>query len=736
MPPPAEPIRGRVVSYKVLAAFVLGGIGISYLLVPSQGELRRRMQRDQLEKQIMPFLSSGEFSDTRALDEAFAAMSHERIMMLAQLARLTPREQLQRIFDRRWKLQYDPVTHAFVMAAIRFVDVLPPDEALKLIEPMSAQMPDAARHEVFQLLARNAMGLNQQKLAYELQLKASRCASATFTTMQDLVRASRWTSHQAVAAEEFRRWLKRNAANLSPAEREELDQTHFSLALEANLPGEAFDLCLAELKALPTMNAASPELMERAYKTSVMAERSKEMLPWIEVHIAAMPEAALSWQDLVAEAKKNGPAETAYAKWIRRAAEIADWHLLPEKAYAHNKRLIAMGHIAALDRFLPLSNYLGLGDETAELLQQVEPPPGRESIQIFTARLIASNGKPAQARGMFEEWVKMNPADKAAAYELACLLEGIADTATATRAFENFLRIFSRDPAAVKKLAALRVRAGQHEAALSELDSLANAEFDPDTLENYMMLAESLDRASSLERSLRMMLAAPKEAKPELFLRLAEVSQQLNGDEGRLAVLREGITHLPQSPSLRVELAAALIEEERFEEAAAEALHPVVRGRLDAITLALAASIHVNRAAEALKAAGDDFEKRYELTTGVRLDLAVACLQAGQAERGERLFAAALAAKASAARLAEARLLAGHFSLAERLARQNLAEVSEPESADWILLGDTLSRQERQAEANDCYSKALAITGGLLIRKARPAPVASTRAPAETSNQP
>ena len=327
---------------------------------------------------------------------------------------------------------------------------------------------------------------------------------------------------------------------------------------------------------------------------------------------------------------------------------------------------------------------------------------------------------------MFEDWVKEHPNDRNAAYELACLQEATASPHTAITAFERVVRSFPGDPAATKRLVSLRIRSGQPESALRELDHLKESDFDPDTLENYTMLAESLDQPDSLLRALGIMSRIPQETTPELYLRMSEVARQHSDDERPLAILREGISKLPASPSLRVELATLLLDQERFEEALVEMLHPAVKGRMDAQSLALAASIHTNRTAEVLAAVGKDFETKNDLSLTTQLDLAVACILSGETQRGERLFASVPVERMSLARLADARLLAGHFQEAERLARLNIAQSTKPQPSDWILLGDTQSKQGRIDEANDAYAKALAVVSQNISRGDSSAPVART----------
>jgi len=725
MLPQTEDKPPQALSPRKILLLILSGIAFAFLLIPSQKELREGILRERLCASITPVLAVDRFRDGRTSIEALKSLTTERLQALSTLATLDPRQQLKSILGGPGKLKYDEFSHCFVIAGIRYVEPISASEAVDLVLPRSLEMPDSMRLEAYEIMAQNAISSNLPAMASELLRQSCRSTESTWTTVEEMVRASRWAGRQAEAMETFRHWMLREGNELSPEEKKAAREMQFSLALEANLPGEALEACIQEFNRLPSITPASADLMERTHRAAVLSERSKEILPWVESFLSTFAEASWTCPQLIAEAKQPKTQTTEYKKWLKRAAEIADWNLLPEKAYAHIQRLLSAGDLSLLDRFLPLSNYLGRGEDTALVLQSLDGLISKQQLHIQTARLIASNGKPEEALAMFEEWVDENPEDLAAAYELACLKEATADTATAIAAFERFLRNFPTHAPGIKMLAALRIRNGQTEGALRELDSLSPADFDSDTLENYTMLAESLDRPTSLQRALQIISTRPREATPELYLRMSEVARQENDDEKPLSILREGIKKMPQSPSLRIELATLLLDQESFDSALAELLHPVTQNRLDAQILALSAAVHTLRCEDVLDIVGADFEKRQPLPESTRLDLAVACILAGDLTRGEKLFASVPMEQINYSRIGTARLLAGHFEEAERLAKLNISQNTKPSASDWILLGDAISRQGRDPEANDAYSKALAVVSQNLNQRNKGTPVAS-----------
>ncbi len=724
-----HPKRTRVLSFPVLALVVLGGIGVSLFLVPTQDKLRVLRERDVLCDQIAPILEQCWSDPKRKPRDILAMLPSERLDFLATLARLQCREQLIHIFDPSKPLAYDTFVHHFALAAVEFINVVHPSEAWSIIKPVSAQIPDESRLALLRLISKNAMATGDSALAATIALHYADSVSATWKDITSMILAARWSGQTKEAIAKLRAWQQHHAETLTDAEKTELLQVGYNLALEANLPGDALDICIAEIKSRPAITADSAQLIAQAHQAAILADRSREVLPWIESYLATTPEARLTWQDLNTKAHANNESLASYKEWLQRAAQIADWHTMTDKSFAHISRLVAMGDISYIDRFIPLAHSAGRGQEMAEILNSLGPLAGKESIAILIARLMASNGINEKALGMYEGWIKANPQDRAARFEHACLIEGTQETHAAIAAFESFLRSFPMDVPVTKKLAALRIRAGQYEMALSDLSTLKDSDLDHATLESLTMLAESLDRDDLLLRALKVAAADPKQATPETYIRMAEIARRGHDDEAPLRILREGVARMSTRPALRIELVTTLIEQERFDEALTEALHPALSGRFDAQCLALSAAIHTERTAEALKIAGRDFEKQNSLSLSARLDLAVACLRDGQKARGESLLTAVPEKRDTYARLGEARMLAGQLQEAERLARLNLLHNAAPKAPDYILLGDVHSRQGHDIEANDAYAKALAIATNRLANEAaaNQPPVASSQ---------
>lgn len=322
------------------------------------------------------------------------------------------------------------------------------------------------------------------------------------------------------------------------------------------------------------------------------------------------------------------------------------------------------------------------------------------------ARLTASNGDAPKAFKLYTEWIARHPDDHDARWEHACLHESITLSGEAVKTFDNLVRDFPDDSRAIKRSSALLQGHAKYRESLARLDALGDDAFDADSLDDYLLLAESLDEPVSLKRGLRLKLAQSTAPQGQDWLRLAEVVRSTESLDACVNVLNEAIQAVPEAAQLRSQLAAILLQDERYDDAVTAALHPAAWADADARLTALSACIHTTRAAEVLHALGDEFPVK-DQACNTLLDLAVACRQAGQSERSAQLFAMVPETPERCYHLAQAYLLAGDLTQAARLANLNLKNRTPPESADWVLLGDICHKQGLRAQAQEAYARAV-----------------------------
>lgn len=704
----SEASSNHVVSVPVLVAVAITGIGLAFWMMPSEDELLTNLERDRLGKEVIPLLRGNWMDHARSANAALATISRGRMAEVSRLAHLTPHERLRSLCDPRKLAEFDSFSEALAVSSFRYVDVMKPREADAILSPVIARLPPKHTKGLLTTLADNALACNDAALAAKAMLHLCDHRDATWDQVQRMMTVCGWAGKPGDAATTCEQWIKRHESDLTPKQLDIARHAMEQLAIVANMPGKAFDLAVSELHELPAITDANTELLERCRQAAVFAGRSKEMLPWIDLYLQSSPLAKLSWQDLIKLPKPLADNHIAYVKWLRHAAQIADWNSLARESYHYHQRLVSLGDTDRMDRVLELTAHLGYGLVTAELLKALGPIEGREQLKLDLARLIAANGDADDARRLFEEWAKEHPEDRDARYELANLVRGIADTTSALRAFEAFVHDFPDDGTAIKRLAELRLRAGQPGAALDAFDSLRDEDLDAITLEDYISLAETVERTPSLLRALKLMAETDGADQAEIYERMYELCRSINNEDEALKLLRDGIARSPDRPSLRLKLANHLLEREQASDAITETLNPVLVKRTDALSIALAAlRLDPSRTHEVLQAFGGDIEKQSVLSSSDRIHLAVACARDNQIERSRALFASVPQTREHLATLAEGYLDLQQFDEAERLAERNVRENTPTQARDWLLLGDARSKAGHADEAREAYARAL-----------------------------
>lgn len=700
----ADPRHDRVIPVGALLSTLLVSLGIAYWFVPSKEELVQRLMLDQQYARYAAVLNDlgdevnpSEISDLNA----------DQIAMLTTLFHLTPREQLHTIFAPKSPPEYTRHIHALLLGAIRYVDVIRPDDAWPIIEPHLHRLHASQARDVCKVLGNNALAMANPGLASKIWQSGCDHPGSTAEMAMEMASAYQWSARPLQGASSLHAWLKVHEKNLKKEDIVSLSQRMGRLAMEGGNPSLALDSWFTERKILSDSEPLTRETMERGWDWAVQCDRRYELKPWIRRYLDGLPESRLELKEL-AEASKTNPASLSeYRRWLTEVALLADWNAVFDDSFDHHIRLAAMGRLESLDRCLALTDFLGRSDEAAELLEVVGEIKERPQLPLLLANLLASLGEDERARPLFERWLKLHPDDRDSAYGYACLLEDLGEEDNALKAFDDVLKHHPGDVPALKKLAENYIRAGRHSEALKLYVSLAEADHDHYTLENYALLAESEEDYDHLLAAQAMI--ARKEKTAASYLDIATTARVLKDKAGAISLIRQGVANLPESPALRLALAEIYQELEDPLSAVEVLQHPCVKSHYPGVCALLALSEHIPDKVELLKFLGPDLEKRFDLAVASRLDLAVVCHRAGELERSEQLFASVPQRLETLHLAAEARFETGNFEEAARLMRRYLDQQRRATPDDWVFLGDIYDLLGREEDARTAYNYSLTL---------------------------
>ena len=703
----------RVVGISTLAAIIGMSLLGSYLLVPDQNQLVERLMRDQQYEKMQGVLRSG-LGNVEGLDaREFENMDAAQLATLSQLLRLTPREQLQTVFSPARNLNYDRVMHAVTLSAIRYVDVIPPEQAWRLVAPMSGRIPAPWFSELASLLSRNALAISRPDVAATILAHCTQFTEATPATVAEMVQAFRWSGKPAQAAVHMQSWLKRNPKVLEAPMNSEVTSLlslGATVALEGGDPSAALDFQLAALSALPEDAAPDESQIESVLSLSGQCSRTTDVVPWLGRFVESLPEAKADWKKLSTLREENPKEVDTYIRWNRVLAQYSDWSSQFDAAFDAHFRLAALGETASLDRCLALCDFLGRGEEMASLLQYSDAAITRPALQARLAALLAAQGRDVEALPLYQHWIAANPDDVEAAHDLGVLLQDMGREDDALKAFENVLKTHPAHIPTVKKLAESCIRAGQHDRALELYKGMADADHDYHTLENFALLAESLDQHQALFRAQVLHARQPDLKTVEPYLNLAETAAYLPSSRPAIQVLEEGLERFPESPALRVALATVWHRDlGDIDKCYATLRHDVVKKSFDGITMLLDLATAVPDQKDLLAFLGPDIENKMELPPRSLLSLAVLSYFCGDTKRCESLFQRIPESPRTLPLIAEARFQMNNVEESIRLMTAYLNGNTRSTSEDWIFLGELYEITGQTDAAAQAYQNSLAL---------------------------
>jgi tetratricopeptide (TPR) repeat protein len=702
-----------VVPVRALLLTLLASVGVSWWLVPSKQEMLERVMMDRQHKEVGDLLRAQLASATGFADLDLSDLTASQLNLLAALLRMTPREQLQTIFQSKRQLQYDRYLHAVALAAVRYVDVIHPQQAWDIVGKQSERLTGEQTLDFATLLAHNALALSDPKLAATILEQAAKHPVSGPGVALELAQACRWSGRPLIGAQRLQGWLNTHEAKASYEEYKQLAELASTLALEGGQPQLALEILLAELQHYPD-HLVSEEQMEHVINYATQAGQPTRARPAILRFVNQLPAAQLSWQDLRKQALSKPGELQSYRKYVQLLAQYSDWSSAFSDAYDHHYRLAACGSLESLDRCLALSSYLGRDEDMAGLLQGIGSVPERPELPIRLASMLAALGDDVGAKPLYESWLKTHPEDEKAHYEHACLIEGMALEEQAVAAFAEHVQRFPKDVRGVKKLAECYIRDHELQKALDLYAQLPAEAHDYMTRENYALLGESLDEPDHLLRAQILTVQAETKPRPELYLEMAETAMYLKDYAPALAAVEEGLELMPDSAGIRSALAQLYlrsdsgVDGDRSVERAAQVLrHPCVMQSPEAVSDLLAISYRITEKNEVLEFLGKDVESKLKLGLEDKLNLAVLCHLCEQEERGKALAASVPNVKANLPALAEMNFLIGHYQGAVDMMTNYLEDNPQAVSDDWVFLGDIYDEMGFPAEAQVAYEYSL-----------------------------
>lgn len=702
--------------------------------IPSEGELLDRFRADKDGQRIQ------ELGDAKAAEKGATTLT----------APQTDAEKFQHWLTAEDATLRSDVTILAAQTALCSATETPGLLGTHLAQAAGSLSPEL-HTQLANALATRAVGLNRNDEA-----------GAVLSTL--LRRAPSWELAQRCSAAWMRAGLPVRAleemefaATTLPESSQPADlaDQRLTLAIHAGRDELAFDLLADRYTAAGHDRAAQAELLGRMMefagdRPAEAAEILSSFLNGVSFHTAPLAEAAR----MVREGKgPSGPERAAYIKFTAMLAQGREWSDQSLLAFDPWARLALLGDPRGWDRVDALCEDL-LREEDLTLILRERLRRGEcPQLHGLMGSLCASQGLHAEALEHFaaakkllreaeklplhlrlskmtglsadwlrgvDQWLGLNP---------TAALAGIAAEETALfgemeawdrqlAAAEEWMRLAPDSTEALRARSFARVRLGKYEDGATDMLELSRRlKDDPALQETCAALCSSLGRFADAVEALQRCLACPGYTPlPDEYLELASAQRMLGREADGEATLRTGLKSYAVSPKIRLTLAEMLAArgepQECMQLLAHESLRDSASGAAMLIDVAMASPSH----GAALAYFGEKSPRCLQPLPLARLRLAFLYERSGQMQAAEAILAELKSNPAYATstvwqEIARVSLELGDSVRAEEFARLHLAHSGSRDSRTWSILGDIYEAQNRQADADAAYRKALEFVG-------------------------
>lgn len=699
---------------------VVGCLVAALLLVPRDHELIERLLEDGKHRRALEVVKEQDGNEEleRALAEKVEALplptnvyvlDAEPLVVLGKAL-----EALNSSADKEDDADgISPLTKA--LAGINAAQADELTEAARILaDNDSESMPDSARIAIYRALGTRAVGENQAPLATGIYATfrgtGTQPSPAMLGEMMDAAGYAGAPETAVAIAEAYCSSNESTLADLPEPARSKC----VAMLRATNRPGDALDIMIADLKTqAESSEGIRKELLQTAVETAGHADRITSMVPYLEAFVEKLPESKIDLEETVRRHKEGTlTLSETYRHYSKMLAQYSEWSDRFSLAFDHYIRLAVAGDKIAFDRTAELYDDLNRQHEFMLLLQCVVPVEGQEKYTRLLAQLLGDSGLYVESEKWYRSWLAEHQDDVRAWLELGALLEEEANLEGALTTFQEAAKLMETSPAAKrlplkKRIASLQIALRNFDEPFAFYNSLEDDEHDAVTLENYALLAEGMAAYEAYNRALFLRHKRLRKPKTEDFVELARSFAMISDHTNEVRVLATGLKALPQSKLMHIELANALCETGREQEAYDLLAKPMLRDSMQAMGILIETASSLENYHQAIAFLGRGIEKEFAFSPDVRLDLGHIYEGIGMLSAAEKLYASVPDSPHTWPLLASARFKRGDYASAEDYQRKHLAALAVPDPEGWMFLGDIYRYQGKEGEAESAYKRSL-----------------------------
>ncbi len=685
--------RAKVFSLWKIVLLVLLAIGCAYLLIPKETELVQRLVEDG--------------NHNRALELVEATVTAKDVLAAGGEENAPPEDRpdaLLSIMLRKENRTFDESSIQQINTLLKLSEDVA--SARRQIQDRDRAFSKKAKIEFQKSLAVRALQLGKPELAADVYEDLWKLEPPNLERLEEMVTACRYAGEPRRALEVISSYLDEKHLPFTQLP-EGMRHLTVGLHREVNDGSGAFELLCAEFDS-----EHDPEerrkILELLATTAEESDRVRDSLPLLNRYLSETDAGSSGWKALLDSRRVTHPSDAEFLKYGKLLATNLEWSNHINAAFDIYLKLAALGDEEALDRCVTMYPWIDRQDDVTMLLTAIAPVQSRPDYNLLLARLQGEQGNLEQTETLYLHWLKDNPEDASIWRELGEVLDEQQDFEGAVQAYETAMALEPTMSALHRETARLYTCMGNFDAALEAYRSLSTDLHTRKTLEDYSLLAHSMDEGKDYVHAIELKLALAPQQLPEHFQELSDAWAEAGDFEKSLAVLRDGVRAFPDSASMELALADT---HKRLGNLDAALNVLIGRGKPQDKRFAdrLVSLAHdTGRFQEVLDFLDVDGVNYQEWSGSERVDLAALYEEAGQTSRALEIYQSTPAGEGDAARmLAERAYAMGDPTAALAHQQRYLALLEEPDPEALMFLGDLYMATGDRTKASDNYRRAL-----------------------------
>lgn len=581
-----------------------------------------------------------------------------------------------------------------------------PAKNLKSVISIEDKFRDYQKRELCSLFAKRSLELNQLNIAVATYQWLAQSMVLKDEELEQAIKISRYAGDPRAAIDFISGNMKQKDKSYEdlPEEKRTLLVT---LNREVNQGDQALNLLKKDL-AMNGNNWNKWSILDKLVTVAIQSNRMLEVLPILEMHIRDTEVGRLSWQEVL-NRKNTHRSDAKFLQFAKTIGQNYEWNSKAQQAFPYYFKLAVLGDSFGMERCFSLYEWAQQSEPMMALLAHT-PFHRLSYLQVLEyAGLEAANANFDKAEKLLETALTFPEADLSSIYQqkaLIILQKGNLNEALAD--FEIALRYNPSDFSILDQIASIYASQGRHHKALDAYSRVPLDGLSKEGMENYKLLASTLESDYDQLRIARHILKSPAKHSEKTYIEIAEIFSKHVYDREAFEALALGLSEYPECKKLQFAKIDLLMDNEAYDSAFEEIKlsYDPADPRYHQRVIAVGEAVRDSKPMLELLNLKDP--KAGEWDPGLRLELASLYEKMEKFDIAADIWESYDPGTVNLKRLnAKLAFQKGRYSRAVELQEDYIKTTNASDPYEWEFLGDIYLLTNRSAESQRAYTVAM-----------------------------